>query len=73
MKIASIREMAVATPPVSVTGLTVVGVPLSEWVLFLTAIYTIFLIVDKLPTVAQRILSALTWVKEKFNGKESSD
>jgi hypothetical protein len=45
-------EAAKATPPVTVAGLSLWGVTLHEWVLILTAVYTVlqigFLLRDKL-------------------------
>ncbi len=38
-------EVARAAPPLTITGMTLLGFPLSDWVLLLTAIYTIFQIV----------------------------
>lgn len=44
-------ETLKATPPITVGGLTLFGVGLSDWVLLLTAVYTIlqigFLVRDK--------------------------
>lgn len=34
-------EVAKTAPPVSVAGATVMGVTLQEWVLYLTAVYTL--------------------------------
>ena len=62
-----------AAPSVTTGGLILFGVSLSNWVVILTAVYTIFLIIDKLPTVINRVHQLIRWVKEKFNGKESSD
>lgn len=45
-------QAAASAPPVAVTGLTLFGVPLSEVVLVLTAVYTIILIYT---TVARHI------------------
>ena len=42
-----IAVAAKAAPPIGVTGLDLVGIPLSEWVLILTAAYTTLLIVHK--------------------------
>lgn len=42
-----VQEAAKAMPPVGITGLHIAGVPLSEWVLILTAVYTSLLIVHK--------------------------
>lgn len=58
-------EVAQAIPPTGVVGLTLFGMPLSEWVYAVTLIWTVFLIIDKLPTVASRIRSAWRWLKEK--------
>lgn len=54
-----------ATPPVAVGGLTLFGIALSQWVVILTAIYTIFLIVDKLPTVIERGRQLIRWIKQR--------
>ena len=51
-------EPVLAAPPVGVAGLSLFGVGLSDWVLLLTLIYTIFLIIDKLPTVIARVVMA---------------
>lgn len=48
----AVTEAIKAAPPITVGGLTMWGVSLSEWVLILTAIYTVlqiyFLLRDKL-------------------------
>ena len=48
----AVTEAIKAAPPITVGGLTIWGVSLSEWVLILTAIYTVlqiyFLLRDKL-------------------------
>ena len=48
----AVTEAVKAAPPITVGGLTMLGVSLSEWVLILTAIYTLlqihFLLRDKL-------------------------
>ena len=48
----AVTEAVKAAPPVTVGGLTMCGVSLSEWVLILTAIYTVlqiyFLLRDKM-------------------------
>jgi hypothetical protein len=48
-------EAARAAPPAGVTGLTVWGVGLQDWVYVLTAIYTLFLIIDKAPNTWARV------------------
>lgn len=49
---AELTEHAVkAAPPLAVSGLSVMGLPLSEWVYVLTAIYIAFQIVLIVPKV----------------------
>ena len=36
-----LADIAKVTPPITVTGMTLAGYPLSQWVLLLTAIYTV--------------------------------
>lgn len=59
-------EAAKAAPPLSVGGLTLFGFPLSEIVLVLTAIYTIWLILEKTP----RVLDAIINIIGRFNGRK---
>lgn len=47
-------EAAKAAPAIGVTGLTLFGYPLNEVVLVCTLIYTVFLLIDKLPAVLSR-------------------
>lgn len=47
-------EAAKAAPAISVGGLTLFGYPLNEVVLVLTMIYTLFLLIEKLPAVLAR-------------------
>lgn len=68
MKSESFIEAVKAAPPVGVGSLTLMGLPLNEWVLILTLIYTIFLIIDKLPAVWERI--AAGYKKLKGRGDE---
>jgi hypothetical protein len=62
-------EAAKAAPPVGVTGLTIFGVSLSEVVLVLTLMYTIILIIDKLPVLVERIRQFTTWAKGLYDRK----
>ena len=63
------NEVLAAAPPLSVGTLTLLGVPLDQWVLICTLIYTIFLLIDKAPTVWAR----LRRVWEVLRGKHGSD
>jgi hypothetical protein len=46
---APIVEGAAALPPVTVGGMVFLGHPLSDWVLVLTAIYTVIVIIKNAP------------------------
>lgn len=58
------HESLQALPPVGVAGLTLWGIGLSDWVLMLTAVYTIFLLVDKLPVILSRIAQLYRCVRD---------
>lgn len=60
-------EAAKAAPPVSVTGLTLYGVPLNDVVLVLTGIYTAILLIDKLPVLFKRARQLADWLKERYD------
>lgn len=60
-------EAAKATPPVSVTGLTLYGVPLNDVVLVLTGLYTVLLIIDKLPALFKRVQQVGAWIRSKYD------
>ena len=51
LKAEIVEQVTKASPPISVGVLTIAGVPLSQWVLVLTAIYTMIqigLLVDRI-------------------------
>lgn len=52
-------EAALAAPPVAVTGLTLMGISLQDWVYIMTLVYLVILIIVK--------------VKEAFFGKRTGD
>jgi hypothetical protein len=52
-----------ASPPIATGGLVLLGVTLNNWVIILTLIYTLFLIVDKLHTVIERIKQFRAWLR----------
>jgi hypothetical protein len=58
----NLKEVIKDAPPVGVTGLYIFGIPINEAVLILTGIYTIFLIIDKLPTMALRLKQFKDWL-----------
>jgi len=59
-------EVLKATPPIGVAGLTFMGTSLQEWVLIGTLLYTIFLIIDKLPIVLTRLSQFWGWSRGLF-------
>lgn len=61
----SLIEAAKAAPIASVGGLTMFGYPLSDVVLVLTFIYTIFLLIDKSHTVWVRLCQFGRFLKGK--------
>lgn len=62
----SLIEAVKAAPPVGVAGLTLGGIPISDVVVLLTGLYTIFLIIDKLPAVFRRARQLASWIKERY-------
>lgn len=64
-------EAAMAAPPVSVAGLTLWGVGLSDWVLIATLVYTLFLITDKTPAMLARVRQFVRWVKGRINDESN--
>jgi len=50
-------------PVTTVGGLNLFGVPLPEVVLIATLIYTVFLLLEKLPVVIERLKQFTAWVK----------
>lgn len=52
-----------AAPPIATGALTLFGVALSNWVIILSLVYTIFLLIDKLPVVIERLRQLWRWVK----------
>lgn len=60
-------EAAKAAPVASVGGLTLFGYPLSDVVLVLTFIYTIFLLIDKSHTVWVRLCQFGNFLRGKHD------
>lgn len=58
----AVVHAAQAAPPTAVTGLTLCGVALSDWVLVATLVYTVFMILN----------GALT-LRDKLRGKKHGD
>ena len=60
-------EAVKAAPPVGITGLSLYGVPLNDIVLVLTGLYTVILLIDKLPTLFKRVRQLGAWIKDKHD------
>lgn len=63
---ASAIEVAKAAPPVGVGGALLFGIPVETWLLIPSVVWTLFLIIDKFPTVVVRFRDGYRWVKEKL-------
>lgn len=63
------HDMVLAAPPIGVGALSFAGIALADWVLIATLVYTLFLIIDKLPTVARRVREMWHTWKEWRNGR----
>jgi Phage holin T7 family, holin superfamily II len=59
-------DLIAAAPPVGVTTLSLFGVPLAQWVLVLTAVYTVLLIVKTLPGAVVAVRRGYRWLKERY-------
>lgn len=59
----SIEVLKIA-PPVGVGGLSLLSIPLSDWVLILTMVYTILLIIDKMfPGRIHKLVEGITGIR----------
>lgn len=65
-------DALMAAPPVGVGAMTLLGVALSQWVLILTAVYTILLIVKTLPGALIAIRRGYRWAKERYEQSKRS-
>jgi dolichyl-phosphate-mannose--protein O-mannosyl transferase len=55
MKQETLSQVAAASPPVSVAGLTLMGMPIAEWVQLITLIYVLGLVIIQLPKIRDAI------------------
>lgn len=58
------------SPPVAVATASLAGLPIQTWVLVLTGVYTIMLIIDKIPKVAAVLANAWHKAKEIYDGRK---
>lgn len=59
-------EAAKAAPPVSAGVSLLVGVTLNEVLVFATLLYTIFLLIDKFPTVVERLRQGYNYIRRRI-------
>jgi hypothetical protein len=57
------HELASLTPPAAVTGISLMGIPLNEWILWGTFIYTVFILIDKAPVVLTRVRQLYNYLR----------
>lgn len=58
-----VLDIAKLSPPATTVGLSVLGIPLQEWVYILTIAYTLLLILDKFfPEILPRIRALIKGV-----------
>lgn len=55
-----VRDLLPTAPPVGVAGMTYMGIPLAEWLLILTIVYTVVQIIIALPKMIAVVRS---WFK----------
>lgn len=65
MKTETVTEALKAVPPLGVGGLSLCGLELQQWVVVLTLIYTVFLLIDKFPTVIDRLKQFWAWITKE--------
>jgi hypothetical protein len=61
----STSEALLASPTLATGGLVMFGVSLSNWVIIMTLVYTLFLIIDKVPVIIERVRQLVDWVKRR--------
>lgn len=64
MKTETSLEAVKATPALGVGGLVILGYPVETWAAILACVYTLVLIVDKLPALIERVRQFVNWLKE---------
>jgi hypothetical protein len=65
----TLNDIAKAAPPMGVAGMKLFGVLLSDWIIILTVIYTLFLIIDKADAVCVKIAAWLRRLRKWHDEK----
>lgn len=66
-----VADVAKAAPPITVTGMTIIGIPVQDWVLLLTLVYTLLqiLIIARRFMLNRRVTDT-TCVKDCINRRK---
>jgi hypothetical protein len=64
MNMQTATETLKATPPVAVGVTTLWGMPLAEWAQIAAIVWTVFLLIEKAPTVWLRLQEFYRWIKK---------
>lgn len=62
-----IPETAKVSTAVGPAALTLIGMPLDQWILILSAVVSILVIIEKLPKVIHSIKNIKEWIQGKRN------
>lgn len=62
-----VPESAKLSTAIGPTALSLLGIPIDQWVYVLSAIVSLFVIVEKLPKVVHSIKSMKDWIQGKKN------
>lgn len=64
-------DAILATPPVSAGAALFMGLSLSTWVGIATLVYTLVLLIVKLPALLQALKTLRTWIKNRRIDEQS--
>lgn len=59
------QDTLAALPPVSVSGWVVLGLPIADWIVVLTLMYTLMVVINQVPNFLARLREFRAWIKEK--------
>jgi len=69
MNMQTVTETVKAAPPVTVGVTMIWGLPISEWAQIMAIIWTVFLIIEKAPTVWGRLVTLYNKVRGKHGNR----
>jgi hypothetical protein len=68
-----ITDAVLATPPAGAAAAVFMGMSLSTWVATLTILYTVIMIVVKLPSMIQAVQTLRRWIAMRKVSNEQGD